>query len=119
MGIRNWRNKRKKILHLFDYECLFCKEQLNIETLSIDHILSVGKSGTDDVGNLVASCAFCNQKKNDNDFHIYVSTLSNAKLILAKVKYVSIIIKNVKLRQLPKTHAMPQVQSLFKKAFTT
>ena len=54
----------RKSLFLRDRgECQYCGIPLSISTCTIDHVVPKSKGGTHDWGNVVLSCAKCNQQK--------------------------------------------------------
>lgn len=54
--IRIWLLQRDGVCH-------YCRRPLDKLTITIDHYIPKTKGGTDDIGNLVASCRECNQEK--------------------------------------------------------
>lgn len=47
--------------------CWYCFIDLKREEMSIDHMLPVGKGGSDEVSNLAICCKKCNWIKSDRD----------------------------------------------------
>ena len=46
-----------------DFTCQYCGLHGDEKELQIDHIIPVSRGGTNDINNLVTSCATCNKKK--------------------------------------------------------
>lgn len=52
----------------FNYECAYCGEKLEGNTLNVDHIVPRSKGGSNHIGNLTISCMYCNSEvKSDLD----------------------------------------------------
>lgn len=54
---------RFKILHRDSFTCKYCGRKPPEVKLCVDHIVPVGRGGTNDDGNLCASCSDCNHGK--------------------------------------------------------
>jgi hypothetical protein len=59
---------RKAVLRKTGGKCVYCGVSLSVaaglaNSYHADHVLPVAKGGSDDIGNLVPSCATCNAKK--------------------------------------------------------
>lgn len=54
-------------MYLLDTQgrCRYCRKPLDKYTVTIDHFMPKSKGGTDDLGNLVAACDDCNNRKGD------------------------------------------------------
>jgi 5-methylcytosine-specific restriction endonuclease McrA len=61
-----WRKRRRLILKMHDYLCVYCGSEAN----TVDHVIPTSKGGTDDPFNLVACCARCNYSFGDQVKHI-------------------------------------------------
>ena len=44
-------------------ECYYCAEKFSPKTLTMDHIVPLGRGGASSKGNIVACCKDCNTKK--------------------------------------------------------
>lgn len=63
-----WRNN--------DARCYYCKKQITMAEMTIDHLIPKSKGGTNHISNLVPCCEPCNQKKaNKLNARIYVGQL--------------------------------------------
>lgn len=52
----------------FNYECAYCGEKLDGNTLNVDHIVPRVKGGSNHISNLTISCGYCNSEvKSDLD----------------------------------------------------
>jgi hypothetical protein len=63
---RIWGKRRKLILKMHDYMCVYCGDEAN----AVDHVIPINKGGTDHPDNLVAACMFCNGSLGDKTKHI-------------------------------------------------
>lgn len=63
------RNLRKKIYKRDGYKCLKCGET---EWLTIDHVVPLGKGGTNRENNLITLCKKCNQEKGTEIWHEFL-----------------------------------------------
>lgn len=57
---KGWKATRASILHRDKHTCQYCGQPAN----QVDHVLPVSQGGTHSRSNLVASCATCNNAKN-------------------------------------------------------
>ena len=57
------REKKEKILHKSKGVCAHCGKELDLETMTVDHVIPLSKGGTNELKNLVALCEDCNQGK--------------------------------------------------------
>ena len=72
-GERIWysSHERKEILKANYGVCACCGKKLNVNTMTIDHIIPRSRGGSNGQENLTALCYDCNQKKG-NDFYLPV-----------------------------------------------
>ena len=63
---RIWGKRRRLILKMHDYMCVYCGDEAN----AVDHVIPINKGGTDHPDNLVAACMFCNSTLGDKTKHI-------------------------------------------------
>jgi 5-methylcytosine-specific restriction endonuclease McrA len=61
-----WRKRRRLILKMHDYLCVYCGGEAN----TVDHVIPTSKGGTDEPFNLVACCARCNYSFGNKVKHI-------------------------------------------------
>lgn len=59
------KEKKIKILHKSKGVCSHCGKLLDVETMTVDHVIPLSKGGTNELKNLVALCNDCNQSKNN------------------------------------------------------
>lgn len=64
---RAWRELRLKILARDANTCAYCGD----EAKHVDHIIPVAHGGTNDLENLTAACARCNQLKSDKTIAVF------------------------------------------------
>lgn len=55
--------RKRKILELHGFRCVYCARILPPEELTVDHVEPRVKGGDHSEGNLVACCAACNREK--------------------------------------------------------
>jgi 5-methylcytosine-specific restriction endonuclease McrA len=67
-----FNNQRRLIFLQANYRCRYCRRSISTEVPSdhprkatIDHKMPLSRGGSNDVDNLVASCAACNHEKSD------------------------------------------------------
>lgn len=58
---------RFQVLARDGFRCVYCGATAKTTTLHVDHLVPVVKGGTDDMVNLVTSCAECNLGKGDRE----------------------------------------------------
>jgi hypothetical protein len=63
---RIWRKRRRIVLKMHDYLCVYCGDVAT----AVDHVIPINKGGTDHLDNLVASCMICNSTLGDTTKHI-------------------------------------------------
>jgi hypothetical protein len=63
---RIWHKRRRLILKMHDYLCVYCGDVAT----AVDHVIPINKGGTDHPENLVASCMTCNSSLGDSTKHI-------------------------------------------------
>jgi dsDNA-specific endonuclease/ATPase MutS2 len=56
-------------------KCWWCTEELEGKKVHADHVIPLSKGGTNDISNIVASCASCNFKKNAKMPHEFAGRL--------------------------------------------
>ena len=55
--------RRRRILELYGYRCVYCGEEQDEADLTVDHVQPRVKGGDHSEGNLVACCSRCNAAK--------------------------------------------------------
>lgn len=70
VSMRKFRNIRRinleKLLERDNYKCVYCQKDINMETVTIDHIIPLSRGGSNDLTNLACSCKICNEDKADD-----------------------------------------------------
>jgi hypothetical protein len=71
----------RSLLKYFDNKCCFCCQSITEETVSLDHLIPTNKDylGLHAWGNIVPSCAVCNDKKHNKNWEGYVQSLITVK----------------------------------------
>ena len=55
--------RREQIFARDDYQCVYCGERYEPETLTVDHVQPRMRGGDRSGGNLVTACGACNARK--------------------------------------------------------
>ena len=81
-GFKPFSNNKKNkedLLNSFNSCCCFCNNPLNIDSISLDHLIPTNKEnlGLNAWGNIVPCCAGCNDKKHNKNWVDYINSLSN------------------------------------------
>lgn len=53
-------------------KCFYCSVSLNMETVTIDHVIPTSIGGSDSTDNIVAACIACNNLKSDIDYETFI-----------------------------------------------
>lgn len=72
---RSWKSKRR-------VTCWWCRKEFHPKKCHTDHVTAIANGGEHSLSNLVISCAFCNQSKNDRSVMAFNSTLEQPVLLL-------------------------------------
>lgn len=59
------KNEKRKMLEKTNFKCAHCGKQLDIDTMTVEHIFPIYKGGTNEEFNTTALCKKCNQEKNN------------------------------------------------------
>lgn len=55
--------RKRRILEMYENRCVYCGEQFELSSLTVDHVQPRVKGGDHSSGNLVACCRDCNAEK--------------------------------------------------------
>lgn len=71
------KEKKEKVLHKSKGVCSHCGKKLDLESMTVDHVIPLSKGGTNELKNLVALCENCNQDKSNyvvdpEDYYIHL-----------------------------------------------
>ena len=69
---RAWRKQRLRVLQRDQYTCAYCGV---LGANHVDHIVPRVDGGGDEMSNLCASCANCNQRKNSAPVGVFLGRL--------------------------------------------
>ena len=69
---RAWRKQRLRVLQRDQYTCAYCGV---LGANHVDHIVPRVDGGGDEMSNLCASCANCNQRKNSAPVSVFLGRL--------------------------------------------
>ena len=64
---------RLSVLSKSGGSCHYCKRQIPIDLLQVDHVVPVFSGGTDHESNLVASCSSCNGSKGKKSYEQFTA----------------------------------------------
>lgn len=71
LSVREHKARRRKIRETVLWReksrCAYCRCQLTMETMTLDHVVPRSKGGAFEVGNLIASCGPCNSAKGNQE----------------------------------------------------
>ncbi len=73
------RQEWLQLLAAYRYRCAYCNRRLTRKTGSADHIVPLGRGGTNWIENIVPSCLSCNQRKNFLTAKQYLARLRKEK----------------------------------------
>ncbi|WP_051541864.1 HNH endonuclease [Clostridium lundense] len=94
----NIPNSDKQYIYIRDNEkCYYCKKNLKLNKITLDHFLPKSKRGTTDVFNLVTCCKFCNKLKSNKIPENYEETI--LKLFIKAVEDNRILGSGLKISQ--------------------
>jgi hypothetical protein len=57
---------RNRVIRRDGFNCKYCKKELMLSEITIDHIIPLSRGGTWREENLVVACKDCNEKKRNN-----------------------------------------------------
>lgn len=101
MGIRT-RKRYKRIKNFVlirdGFVCCYCNKELDIKSVTFDHIVPDSKRGTFNSTNLTVACLHCNNKRGSLPFFEYCKQFefSESKII----KYKKLYFNNLKIKVL-------------------
>ena len=67
--------QKEELVEFFSYQCCFCGTDVNIKTLSQDHLIPMNKEhlGLHAWGNVVPCCKDCNSSKQQRDWQLFLA----------------------------------------------
>lgn len=74
-----------KLLHVCNFSCFYCGDELNPYKWCLDHFQPLSKGGKNEFDNLRASCRECNTMKSDLDHPKFI--MKARKIVLTYDKY--------------------------------
>ena len=68
------KEDKERIWKFFNYKCVYCNKPLNKSKKEghIEHLWPTSLSGSNQISNLVLSCADCNEEKLDKSWHEFL-----------------------------------------------
>lgn len=97
--------ERQEAHSLTQGRCLYCRDDVALEDMEVDHLYPVSKGGSSDIRNLVPACRTCNRKK-----HARI-VMDYAPLPNTRLKPVKIPVRVVEKVRTPEEAAEHKVQS--------
>jgi len=93
---------RTKVYNKYNGHCAYCGNEIEIEDMQVDHIVSQRNGGTDDLSNLNPSCRLCNHYKNADPLESFrnwalggiIKRLMKVYIFRVALRYNMIEIKN-------------------------
>lgn len=70
------KSVRELVYKKYDGHCAYCGCELEYKDMQVDHILAVGRGGTNDVDNLLPACRQCNYDKHERTIEGFRERLS-------------------------------------------
>lgn len=65
LGIFDFDKWMQKVLY-YGWRCFYCRIELDMDTVTVDHRKPLSKGGSNWLSNLVPACRFCNSKKGNS-----------------------------------------------------
>lgn len=106
---------KNNLLAKSGHKCHYCRCEININTMTVDHVIPTSRGGVNRIYNMVASCSDCNSLKGVMDYHEFINLLSTvpreevervADENHRKTNRIAVILQQIKCRcQLLKTVA--------------
>ena len=85
-------------------QCVYCGEQLNVKTITRDHVIPVVRGGAKASHNIAPACLKCNTEKGPLTANEYLNARHNKILLAAKVTEIQDILAR---RRASKTGPLP------------
>ncbi len=87
---------REQVINRDGFICSYCKANLTLDTLTMDHIVPESKRGTYNATNLIVACSSCNNKRGNKPFFEFCKQydLSEKQLL----KYKNMYFNNLKIK---------------------
>ena len=90
------KKQKQELLEYFDYKCCFCNKEIDIITLSQDHLVPMNKTslGLHSWGNVVPCCQACNNEKQQKPWIDFLrSKCSTSTILKRKEKKIKAFVK--------------------------
>jgi hypothetical protein len=84
---------KRALLKRFNYECLYCSEELTEVSMTVEHLIPRSWGGESNKSNLAAACEPCNCARGDQELHLYIAGLLLMDRVYAKLQYLKILEK--------------------------
>jgi len=70
------KSQKLELLEYFNYECCYCGNDIDVKSLSQDHLIPMNKTalGLHSWGNVVPCCKDCNNQKHQNPWEDFLKT---------------------------------------------
>lgn len=70
------KSVRELVYNKYGGHCAYCGCELEYKDMQVDHIIAVGRGGTNDVDNLLPACRQCNYDKHERTIERFRERLS-------------------------------------------
>lgn len=57
------KERREEVAKYYGLQCQYCGVKLTLKSLEVDHDMPLSRGGTNELGNLIACCHSCNNRK--------------------------------------------------------
>lgn len=80
------KKQKEELLNYFDYQCCFCNKEIDINSLSQDHLVPMNKTslGLHSWGNVVPCCQACNNEKQQKPWIDFLKTKSSSSSVFKR-----------------------------------
>ena len=80
------KKQKEELLNYFDNQCCFCGKEIDVKTISQDHLVPMNKTslGLHSWGNVVPCCQNCNNEKQQRPWDEFLKNKCNSKAIFKR-----------------------------------
>ena len=82
--------QKEELLEYFGHKCCFCGEQIDVKSLSQDHLIPMNKEhlGLHAWGNVVPCCRPCNNEKNHHSWRTFIKSKCAGQELKSKINLI-------------------------------
>jgi hypothetical protein len=115
MGVQERRRQKRIRDHVIErdgLQCCYCAKELNLDTVTMEHIVPDSKKGTFNTTNLTVSCAPCNNRRGNKPFFEFCKefNFSDAKLAKYRAMYLSNL--RIKILNIAKEECLNSIEAV-------